>query len=158
MKNCTLKLISILALVLASSAAFATCTTGGNQCGVETQTPAITWDKTAGIQIGGETGILGKAMSGSDGIGQTKLSKAWTYTEGSANIETKTSLTADNLENCTKCGDNQVGFKLTGMQSSLAGAANETSTTGGAAQSLSESAAGSELSAYSWGRMGGIKK
>lgn len=161
MKTSTLKTVSILAsafaLSLISAAASAACETGGNQCGVDTTTaPAINWGANAGVKLGGDSFTLGKGLSAADGNGQKKDSKAWTYSEGMAGIETKTSLKADNIAGCTSCGDNQVQFLLTGNQKTVAGAANESfSTNGPAVQSISESGSAAKLGAFAWGQMGG---
>lgn len=144
----------ILASALFATSAFATCTTGGNQCN-EYTTPSITWGPTAAVKLDGEGITMGKGLSGSDGVGQTKISKAWTFSEGTMNVGTATSLVGDNIAGCTSCGDNEVSLKLEGVQKTIAGAANETLTNGGPAQSISESAGLSQINGMAWGQLGG---
>lgn len=151
---------SIIATILAfafATSAFA-CGDGGGDCtGMEYAQPAptLTWGPTANVRLGAEGLTLGKALSGADGIGGEKVSNAWTFTEGKMEITTETSLVGDNIAGCTSCGDNQVSLSIDGLQRTLSGASNETTTNGGPAQSVSESVGMSSLKGVAWGQLGG---
>lgn len=121
---------------------------GGNQC-----TPSIQWGAMEGIQVGGQLNTMGQALSGADGIGGETYSNAWTFTEGTSTLSTNSAVTADLLQNCTDCADNQVQFNLQGMQTSIAGSANSTYSEGGPAQSISESMTGSQIQGTAWGKL-----
>ncbi|MEY3784004.1 MAG: hypothetical protein RLZZ230_326 [Candidatus Parcubacteria bacterium] len=144
---------NIIALILVSFASIALATDpscGGNQCGV--QTPALEFGPASGIQIGGDLWTNGQALAGADGQGTTSASQTMTLTQGTSNLETKSTLTKDLLANCTNCGDNQIHFLLDGQQSSFAGAQNTSATDNGPATSISQSLTGAQLGGTAWGR------
>ncbi len=144
----------ILSLLLLTGSAFATCTTGGNQCN-EYTTPSITWGPVAAVKLNGDGFTYGQGLSGADGVGGVKASQAYTMTEGTMTVKTMTNLTGDNIAGCTSCGDNQIQLTLDGMQKTVAGAMNQTATENGPAQSMAESAGLSNLHGQAWGQLGG---
>ncbi len=132
----------ILLAVLAMSFS-GTALACGNQC--------YEFGQTGEVILGGGIDTMGQGRSLGNGAGDDIESAAYTFTDGSSNIDINVTLTNDQAEGCTDCGDNRVTLQLGGKQFTAAGAQNNTHTLGGAASSDADATTWSGMQGYAFG-------